>query len=154
MALPANGATILLARQHLKSLVMRPPAQWLKPIGTSDWLLDPNWVEVAPRELTYIDFADQGKPSVLVDDYLVYYATGYGRLGIVKMFTPPALKAERGRWPWEAQVRPGLIITDIERGPCLPCPRPSSWATRDGARGFLLDQPVSVRRARKASLAR
>jgi hypothetical protein len=99
---------------------MRAPAPWLKPIGSSDWLLDPNWMEVEPRELEWVDFADQGRPSVAVDDYLLYYATGYGRLfGIVKMFTPPALKPDAGRWPWEAQVRAGLIIHDIDRGPPL-----------------------------------
>ena len=118
---------------------MKPPAHWLKPIGTSDWLLDPNWVEVAPRELEYVDFADQGKPSVRVDDYLLYYATGYGRLfGIVKIFMPPTLKADGGRWPWEAQVRPGLIIRGHRAGAyarCRECRRSQPSALdRNGGR--------------------
>jgi hypothetical protein len=99
---------------------VRPSKAWLKPIGSSDWRLDPNWVEVAPRELQWVDFPDQGKPTVAVDDFLVYYATGYGRIfGIVKMFTPPSLKPEGGRWPWEARIRVGLIVKNLERCPEL-----------------------------------
>jgi hypothetical protein len=99
---------------------MRPSERWLKPIGSSDHRLDPNWLTVRPRELKWVDFADQGRPSVAVDDHLLYYATGYGCLyGIVKVFSKPELKPEGGRWPWKAEVRPGLIIADLDRCPPL-----------------------------------
>jgi hypothetical protein len=99
---------------------MRASTRWLKPIGSADHRLLPNWITAAPRELEWVDFADQGQPSVAVDDHLAYYATGYGCLfGIVKVFTKPELKPDGGRWPWEARVRPGLIIADLDRCPAL-----------------------------------
>jgi hypothetical protein len=58
--------------------------------------------------------------SIRTGDYLVYYAAVHQRLyGIVEIFSPSQLDAQRKRWPYHAEVRPKLIIRHMSRAPSV-----------------------------------
>jgi hypothetical protein len=94
---------------------------WLKSIGSSDDPQAADWVVSAPQELTEVHFPDAGKPSVAVGDYLVYYASGTGRIvGIVEVQSAPTYDSPETQWPWRVAVKAHLILGSIdERAPRL-----------------------------------
>ena len=78
-----------------------------------------DWMDSAPQEMSIIHFS-KNPASINVDDYLVYYATGYIKLfGIVQIFNKPQFDAQAGSWPYWCQIRPKLMIHDFDRAPDL-----------------------------------
>ena len=66
-----------------------PKNRFLKAVGSSDDPMAADWMDSAPQEMTTIHFSKR-PASVRVDDYLVYYATGWQKvIGIVQVFTKP-----------------------------------------------------------------
>jgi hypothetical protein len=92
---------------------------WLKSVGSSDDQQLDDWPDTAPQELHEVHFPNKGTPGVRVGDYLVYYASGQGRIiGIAEVFMPPTKDSGEERWPWRCEVRP-RIISRIHRSPSL-----------------------------------
>ncbi|MEZ5101964.1 MAG: hypothetical protein R3C15_19620 [Thermoleophilia bacterium] len=97
----------------------RERQKFLKAVGSSDDPMAADWMDSAPQEMSVIHFARQ-PASVRVDDYLVYYAAGWGKLiGVVRVFAKPAFDAQLGRWPYVAPIRPLLMIRDFSRAPAV-----------------------------------
>jgi hypothetical protein len=99
---------------------------WLKAIGGGYGQTPENW-EVEWRDLLDIACFPR-RPSVRVGDYLVYYASGLGRIcGIVKVNSPPLegrfpnswTEENKKRWPWSVGVELRLAIPANDRAPRL-----------------------------------
>jgi hypothetical protein len=97
----------------------RERSKFLKSVGSADDPVALDWVDSAPRELTYIDFTRDPK-SIRTHDYLVYYAAVHQKLyGIVEVFSRADMDAQRKRWPYYAEVRAKRIIRDMDRAPSI-----------------------------------
>jgi hypothetical protein len=101
------------------SVSARPQQKFLKAIGSSDDPMAPDWMDSAPQELEIVHFS-KNPVSVHVDDLLVYYATGYMKIiGVVQVFTKPQFDAQLDHWQYWCDIRPKLMIKDMERAPDL-----------------------------------
>jgi hypothetical protein len=97
----------------------RERSKFLKSVGSADDPVALDWMDSDPQELTTIHFTKEPQ-SIRTGDYLVYYAAVHQRLyGIVEIFSPPQLDAQRKRWPYYAEVRPKLIIRHMSRAPSV-----------------------------------
>ena len=92
-------------------------SRWLKSVGSADDPMAADWFEAPPPAIVH--FAK--KPaSVRVGDLLVYYAAVHQKLlGIVEVFGPPKLDPTRERWAHFCEIRPRLVIRDLERAPSI-----------------------------------
>jgi hypothetical protein len=98
----------------------REPNYRLKAIGAANWQMDANWFEQQPNETTLIRFSKRTPASIRPDDLLLYYAPVYQKVfGIVSLFTTPVRDEGEERWPWSAQVRSKVIISEMDRAPGL-----------------------------------
>lgn len=76
-------------------------------------------MDSAPRELEHIDFTQDPK-AMRAGDYLVYYAAVHQKLyGIVEISSRSSMDAQKKRWPYYAQVRPKLVMREMERAPSI-----------------------------------
>jgi hypothetical protein len=95
----------------------KPPQKFLKAIGSAEDPMAPDWMDSAPQELKIVHFS-KNPAAVHVDDFLVYYATGYTKIiGVVQVFTKPEFNAQLEHWQHWCEIRPKLMIKDIERAP-------------------------------------
>lgn len=95
---------------------------FLKPIGSSDWLLDDDWVAARPELLNEI--RSPHKPSGIGrGDILVLYATGKQKIfGIARSKINGADAEMRGtkeesRWPYVIPVQTLLVIPHLTLAP-------------------------------------
>lgn len=95
---------------------------FLKPIGSSDWLLDDDWITARPELLKEI--RSPHKPSSIGrGDILVLYATGKQKIfGIARSTIDGAdaeLRAtkEESRWPYVISVQMLLVIPQLPLAP-------------------------------------
>lgn len=95
---------------------------FLKPIGSSDWLLEDDWIASSPELLNEIR-SPQTPSSIGRGDLLVLYATGKQQIfGIARSKIDGAdaeLRAteEESRWPYVIPVQMLLAIPNLALAP-------------------------------------
>jgi hypothetical protein len=92
--------------------------KFLKGVGSADDPVALDWMDSAPRELEHIEH--QGAAGDARRRLPRYYAAVHQKLyGIVEVFSRSKMDAQKKRWPYYAQVRPKLIIRDMDRAPSI-----------------------------------
>lgn len=92
---------------------------FIKSLGSADEPMLSDWVDVHPEKLSAVHFAKEPK-SIRVGDLFVCYAAVQEKLlGVVEVSSPPQFNPQYTQWPYFCEVRPKLIIREIDRAPSL-----------------------------------
>jgi len=100
--------TKFLQDRHTDEILTRNVTYWLKPVGTREFPIENGRTF---NNETHLNFANKkNKPKVKVNDILLVYGVGTGKIvSIYRVIKPPVLADEEiqykqtgrsGRWPW------------------------------------------------------
>jgi hypothetical protein len=93
-------------------------------IGTGESPLPSDWLDARPDVLEFVGFPDKGRPSVEEFDFLAVYLAGHQKV-VATLYadSDPYFDAKRiksrpaGRWPWIVDVKPLLVVPDVDFAP-------------------------------------
>lgn len=95
---------------------------WLKSIGSSDEMLEKNWLDSRYDLLDHVRFAASKRPSGIArGDRLVFYAAGWECFYGVAIVTSaePREDLREKRWPWVLDVTVPLVVPRLDLAPHL-----------------------------------